>query len=195
MEFARVVEKRRMIRAFQARPVPEEKIRRILELAQHYPSAGFSQGVAFVLVTEPERISRLRQISRLRGDATVLIVPCVSEKLYHERYHEADKLRPDGTEIEWPVPYWYFDAGCASLLILLSTVDEGLAAYIQGAFRPDLLRQELGVPDHFVPVGVISIGYPDYEKHVPSPSLNRGRRPGSQVIHNQHWQLPDSKKA
>ena len=194
MEFAKVVQKRRMIRAFQSRPVPEEKIRRILQLAQHYPSAGFSQGVAFILVTEPDRIRRLREINRLRGDASVLIVPCVSEKLYHDRYHEADKLRPDGTEIDWPVPYWYFDAGCASLLILLATVDEGLAAYLQGAFRPDLLRQELVIPDHFVPVGVISIGYPDLEKHVPSPSLNRGRRLSSQVIHNQHWQQPDPKK-
>ena len=187
MEFAKVVRKRRMIRAFKAQPVPEEKIRRILELAQHYPSAGFSQGVAFVLVTEPERIRRLREINRLRGDASVLVVPCVSEKLYHERYHETDKLRPDGTEIDWPIPSWYFDAGCASLLILLATVDEGLAAYIQGAFRPDLLRQELGIPEQFVPVGVISIGYPDYEKHVPSPSLDRGRRPVSEVIHSQHW--------
>jgi len=187
MEFATVVRKRRMIRAFKSRQVPEDKIRRILELAQHYPSAGFSQGMAFILVTEPERVARIREFNRLRGDASVLVVPCVSEKLYHDRYHEADKLRPDGTEIGWPVPYWYFDAGCASLLILLATVDEGLAAYIQGAFRPDLLRKELDVPEHFTPVGVISIGYPDYEKHVPSPSLDRGRRPASTVIHHQHW--------
>ncbi len=182
-----MVRKRRMIRAFKESKVPEEKIRRILELAQHYPSAGFSQGVAFILVTEPERVQRLRQSNRLRGDAPVLVVPCVSERLYHERYREPDKLRPDGTEIEWPVPYWYFDAGCASLLVLLSAVNEGLAAYLAGAFRPDILRQELDIPKHFVPVGVISIGYPDMQKHVPSASLKRGRRPLRDVVHYQHW--------
>jgi len=187
MEFERVVRKRRMIRAFKPLPVPEEKVGRIVELAQHYPSAGFSQGMAFIVVTEPERVRRIRELNRLRGDAPVLMVPCVSEKLYHDRYHEPDKIRPDGTEIEWPVPYWYFDAGCASLLILLAVVDEGLAAYLAGAFRPDLLRKELGIPDDFVPVGVISIGYPDYDRHVPSPSLDRGRRPLSQVVHSQHW--------
>ena len=187
MEFDRVVRKRRMIRAFKSLPVPEDKIRRIIELSQHYPSAGFSQGVAFVLVTDPERVRRLRELNRLRGDAPVLLVPCVSEKLYHDRYHEADKLRPDGSEIEWPVPYWYFDAGCATLLVLLKVVDEGLAAYLAGAFRPDLLRQELGIPQSFVPVGVVSIGYPDYEHHVPSPSLDRGRRPQHDVVHSQHW--------
>ncbi len=187
MEFAIVVRKRRMIRAFKEVQVPEEKIRRILEVAQHYPSAGFSQGVAFILVTEPERVQRLRELNRLRGDAPVLVVPCVSEKLYHERYREPDKVRPDGTEIEWPVPYWYFDAGCASLLVLLSAVNEGLAAYLAGAFRPEALREELGIPEHFVPIGVISIGYPDLQKHVPSPSLERGRRPLGDVIHYQHW--------
>jgi nitroreductase len=187
MDFERVVRKRRMIRAFKPMPVPEDKVRRIIALARHYPSAGFSQGVAFILVTEPERVQRLRELNRLRGDAPVLIVPCVSEKLYHDRYHESDKLRPDGTEIDWPIPYWHFDAGCASLLILLGAVNEGLSAYLAGAFRPDLLRQELGIPDYFVPVGVISIGYPDYERHVPSPSLDRGRRPSSQVIHSQKW--------
>ena len=187
MEFERVVRQRRMIRAFKPLPVPEEKVGRIVELAQHYPSAGFSQGMAFIVVTEPERVRRIRELNRLRGDAPVLMVPCVSEKLYHDRYHEPDKIRPDGTEIEWPVPYWYFDAGCASLLVLLAVVDEGLAAYLAGAFRPDLLRKELGIPDDFVPVGVISIGYPDYDRHVPSPSLDRGRRPLSQVVHSQHW--------
>jgi len=187
MEFERVVRKRRMIRAFKPLPVPEEKVGRIVELAQHYPSAGFSQGMAFIVVTEPERVRRIRELNRLRGDAPVLMVPCVSEKLYHDRYHEHDKIRPDGTEIEWPVPYWYFDAGCASLLVLLAVVDEGLAAYLAGAFRPDLLRKELGIPDDFIPVGVISIGYPDYDGHVPSPSLDRRRRPLSQVVHSQHW--------
>jgi nitroreductase len=187
MEFARVVRKRRMIRAFKPIPVPEAKIHRILELAQHYPSAGFSQGVSFILITDPDRVSRLREMNRLRGDAPVLVVPCVSEKLYHDRYHEADKIRPDGTEIDWPIPYWYFDSGCASLLVLLAAVDEGLSAYLAGAFRPDLLRQELGIPARFVPVGVISIGYPDYERHAPSPSLNRGRRLASEVVHSQHW--------
>jgi nitroreductase len=187
MEFERVVRKRRMIRAFKQTIVPDEKVRRIIELAQHYPSAGFSQGVAFIVITEPERILRLREMNRLRGDASVLIVPCVSEKLYHDRYHEPDKLRADGTEINWPIPYWYFDAGCATLLILLGAVDEGLTAYLAGAFRPDLLRDELGIPQHFVPVGVVSIGYPDYQRHVRSPSLDRGRRPSGEVVHYQHW--------
>ncbi len=187
MEFGRVVLKRRMIRAFKPDPVPEKSLNRILELAQHYPSAGFSQGVAFIVVKGEEEVKKLRKLNRLVGDAPLLVVPCVSEKLYHDRYQESDKIRPDGTEIEWPIPYWHFDVGCSTLLVLLAAVDEGLVAYFAGAFRPDLLRNELGIPDHFVPVGIVSIGYPDYPRHVPSPSLKRGRRSASIVVHYEHW--------
>ncbi len=176
-----------MIRAFKPDPIPEKSLNRILELAQHYPSAGFTQGVAFIVVKEEDEVKKMRKLNRLVGDAPLLIVPCVSEKLYHDRYHEADKLRPDGTEIEWPIPYWHFDAGCSTLLILLAAVDEGLVAYFSGAFRQELLRNELGIPNHFVPVGIVSIGYPDYPKHVPSPSLMRGRRSVSDVVHYEHW--------
>jgi len=187
MEFGRVVRKRRMIRAFKPDPVPEKSLNRILDLAQHYPSAGFSQGVVFIVVKDIEEVKKLRRLNRLVGDAPLLIVPCVSEKLYHDRYHEPDKIQPDGTEIEWPVPYWHFDGGCSTLLILLTAVDEGLVAYFAGAFRPDLLKEELRIPEHFMPIGVVSIGYPDYPRHVPSPSLRRGRRLMRDVIHYEHW--------
>lgn len=187
MEFANVVLKRRMIRAFKPDPVPKSSLNRILELAQHYPSAGFSQGVAFVVITDPVKQARLRKLNRLRGDAPILIVPCVSEKIYHDRYREPDKIQADGTEIEWPVPYWVFDVGCASLIILLAAVDQGLMAYFAGAFQPDVLKKELGIPGHFQPVGVISIGYPDYEKDVPSPSLKRGRRSFKEAVRFEHW--------
>src|SRR3989337_2010472 len=177
MEVAKVVAKRRMIRTFKPDPGPKRSLDKILRLAQHYPSAGFSQGVAFVVVTDQRNRERMQKLNRLRGNAPLMIVPCVSEKIYHDRYHEPDKIQPDGTEIEWPVPYWIFDVGCASLIILMAAVDEGLAAYFAGAFRPEPLRKELGIPDHFSPVGVISIGYPNLNKDIPSPSLKRGRRP------------------
>ena len=34
----------------------------------------------------------------------VAIVVCVSEKVYHDRHGEPDKLNDEGKEIEWPAP-------------------------------------------------------------------------------------------
>src|SRR5438445_6201379 len=170
----------------QADTSPEESQNRILDLMQHYPSAGFSQGVAFIVVTYPIVQKRLKNSSR-PYEAPLMIVPCVSEKLYHDRYRESDKLRPDGTEIDWPTPYWHFDVGCACMIIFLTAVNEGLASALAGAFRPDLLRKELGILPDFHPVGIISIGYPDLERDTPSPSLKRGHRPKREVIHYNNW--------
>lgn len=196
MEFDQVVLKRRMVRNFQPRPVPKEALEKIIRNTQHAPSAGFSQGWAYVVVTEEQTRKKIGQVQgeddfyskrfhRFVSEAPTLIVPCVSEQLYHERYREPDKLQEDGTEIEWPVPFWYFDIGCACMLILLSAVNEGLAAAFTGVFRTSEMRKLLGIPAHFHPVGVISIGY--LARDVKSPSLKRGRRPAREVVHYEHW--------
>src|SRR5688500_20155546 len=54
MEFTEVVRKRRMVRNFTDEPLPPEAIERIMDLARHAPSAGFTQGQSFVVVTRPE---------------------------------------------------------------------------------------------------------------------------------------------
>ena len=147
MEFEKVVRKRRMVRNFQPTPVPKEIVDRILGLAVHAPSAGFSQGWAYVVV-QGERLRK--QIGNLQGEtdfyasrrfhkfvseAPLLIVACASEKMYHDRYREQDKLKEDGTEIEWPTPYWYFDIGSACMIIFLAAVNEGYASAFTGVFR------------------------------------------------------------
>ncbi len=196
MEFEKVVRKRRMVRNFQPRSVPIQTIKRILTLAQHAPSAGFSQGWAYVVVTDKEMRSKIGKVQgeedyfskrfhKFVSEAPVLIVACISEQLYHERYMEADKLQEDGTEIHWPVPFWFFDIGAACMLIFLAAVNEGLAAAFTGVERIVAMRELLGIPQHYQPVGVVSLGYP--ARDVKSPSLKRGRKPYDLVVHYEHW--------
>jgi nitroreductase len=196
MEFSEVVRKRRMVRHFMEDPVAPEVIDRILDLARHAPSAGFTQGQSFIVVTRPDL---KQEIARLCGEedyvesgyhpwisgAPVLIVACTSESAYHRRYQEADKINEDGTEIEWPVPYWHFDIGASSMLLLLAVVDEGLAAGFAGAHDLDGLRAVLGIPEEVTPVGVIPIGHPAPDKR--SPSLKRGRVADEHYVHREQW--------
>ncbi len=54
MEFAEVVRKRRMVRAYDpSRAVPRAAIDSLLGLALHAPSAGFSQGWRFLVLDSP----------------------------------------------------------------------------------------------------------------------------------------------
>lgn len=198
MEFTQLVRRRRMVRHFKPDPIAPEVIDRILMLARHAPSAGFTQGQSFIVVTRPDL---KHAIGRFCGEedyttggfhpfvseAPVLVLPCTSEAAYHRRYQEPDKINEDGTEIAWPVPYWHMDIGCAVMLVLLAVVDEGLDAGFAG-FPPEGLEQVrvlLGIPDEVTPVGVIPIGYRDQD--VPSPSLKRGRKAEEEYVHYERW--------
>ncbi len=122
---------------------------------------------------------------RFISEAPVVIVICVSEQIYHRRYQEQDKLQKDGREIEWPTPYWFFDAGASSMIILLAAVDAGYAGAFAGVFDIDGVRKLLNIPSEFHPVRTISIGKPLPDKK--SGSLKRGRRPWSTVVHVDRW--------
>jgi nitroreductase len=195
MDFQRVVDRRRMVRNFADKAVPTEIIDRMLQNALHAPSAGFSQGWAFLVLQGDEQtgtfwdavFSREREKFRWAGmfKAPVIIVPLSHKDGYLDRYAEADKGWTDRDENRWPVPYWDIDTGFASLLMLLTAVDEGLGALFFGIFSPDDFRAAFGVPDAYTPIGAIALGYPAPDE--PSPSLKRGRRPVDDVVHLGRW--------
>jgi nitroreductase len=198
MEFDDVVRRRRMVRNFDpSRPVPDETVERLLDLAIRAPSAGFSQGWSFLVLSTPAEVTRFWAATT--GDRTpdswlsgmmrapLLIVPLASRDVYLDRYAEPDKGWTDRDEARWPVPYWYIDTGFASLLMLLGAVDEGLGACFFG-IPPDALatfRGSFGVPETYTPIGALAIGHPAPDRR--SPSLRRGRRPVAEVTHRGRW--------
>jgi nitroreductase len=71
------------------------------------------------------------------------------------------------------------------MVIMLAAVDAGLAAGFAGAFDPGALRAELGIPDEFVPIGVMPVGRPLPD--VRSPSLTRGWVPFEEFARFERW--------
>jgi nitroreductase len=196
MEFHDVIRKRRMVRHFKPDPIAPEALERILDLSRRAPSAGNTQGQTLIVVTDPETRKAVGEICGEReyagrfkhnwiSEAPVQIIACTSENAYRDRYSEPDKVLPDGSVIEWPVPYWYLDIGCTVMILLLAVVNEGLAAGYTGTHRIDDLKNLLGIPEDVMPVGVIPIGYPD--KDVKSPSLKRGRKPLEDFVRRERW--------
>jgi nitroreductase len=203
MEFLDVVRRRRMVRNYDPdRPVPAEVVDRLLDLAVRAPSAGFSQGWGFLVLTSPEDRARFWAATTpddaddespwLAGlmRAPVLVVPHANRDMYLDRYAEADKGWTDRDESRWPVPYWHIDTGFAGLLVLLGAVDAGLGACFFGIppERIEAYRSAFDVPAAYTPIGGISVGYPAPDRR--SPSLKRGRRPVSEVAHRGRWGTP-----
>jgi nitroreductase len=202
MELDKVVRRRRMVRNYDPdRPVPAEVVDRLLDYAIHAPSAGFSQGWAFLVLEDEADRARFWAASTpedpgvpdswLTGmrRAPLIIVPHSNKDAYLDRYAAPDKGWTDRDEARWPVPYWHIDAGFASLLMLLGAVDAGLGACFFGIPPQSLAtyRGAFGVPDEYLPIGAMTIGYPAADRR--SPSLRRGRRGVDEVVHRGRWEL------
>jgi nitroreductase len=63
VELTEVVRRRRMVRRFARRPVPPETIDRILDLARRAPTAGFAQGVDFLVLDTPAAVASFWEIT------------------------------------------------------------------------------------------------------------------------------------
>jgi FMN reductase [NAD(P)H] len=195
MNFREILRRRRMVRTYEPEPVPRETIERIVRSVRRGPSAGFSQGLRLVVVTEADRRRRLGEIvgeESWVSSAPVLIVVCVREDDYHDRYRQPDKLAlTGGVEIEWPIPFWYFDAGAAAMLILLAAIDEGYAAGLFGVPVEMLpaFRAELGLPGDVEITCCITIGRAadDSEASALSSRLSQSRRAQEEIVRWEGW--------
>jgi nitroreductase len=212
MEFADVVRRRRMIRSYdEARPVPEDALDAVLAAALRAPSAGYTQGVSLLVLssaTERERFWRVvahADSTWLRGmrTAPVLVLVWTSEEAYLDRYAEPDKGWTDRDPARWSAPYWFVDAGMASMAALLSAVDHDLGACFFGipTTRIGGVREAFGVPSNQLSVGVISLGHPAPEMR-PEPvegrastgsaritgsPTRRSRKSPTELIHRGVW--------
>jgi len=201
MEFGEVLRRRRMIRSYDmARPVPPAAIDGVLAAALRAPSAGFTQGISLLVLSsdaERERFWRLTSDSdttwlRSMRTAPVLVLVWTSEEAYLDRYAEPDKGWTDRDPAHWSAPYWFVDAGMASMAALLSAVDQHLGACFFGipADRIAVVRETFGVPANQLSVGVISLGYsaaaPEVRPITGSPA-RRPRKAPTDLIHHGVW--------
>jgi nitroreductase len=196
MEFSAVLARRRMVRNYTGDPIEVDRLDRIATAALRAPSAGNSQAIGVVVVTDPVLRAEIARIADEPkyveagfdpwiSKAPAHIVISVSEQVYRDRYSEPDKLKEDGSQIEWPVPYWWVDAGASMMAVLLATVDEGLAAGFLGVHSIPDLSDLLGIPEHFDPIGVVTVGYPEPDRR--SGSLDRPRKTSDDVIFRDRW--------
>ena len=199
MEFKDVVRHRRMVRRFDQRPVPRDVMDRILDVGRRGPSAGFSQGIEFLVLDTPETVASFWEITTdpefgwdiddVALGPTAIVLPIPDAARYLERYSQEDKIA-FGMDVaeHWPVPFWDVDTAMAAMLMLLAAVDEGLGGYFFGITHGEReLLDGFGVPEGLRPIGILGFGY-RADDEAPSGSwMKRRRRPFEDQIHRNGW--------
>lgn len=156
------IKARRSIRKFQNKPIPTEKLEKILDAGRWAPSASNRQAWKFVIVQNIEKRKKLAEASRNQtfvGEAPTIII--------------AVSLNPDYV-MSCGVPSYAVDISTALDHMMLAAVEEELGTCWIGAFHQQTVKNLLNIPEEYKVVALLPIGYPA-EKPEPRPrkSLNQ----------------------
>jgi nitroreductase len=169
METLKAILTRRSIRKYNAQTIPEEYYEMLLKAAMHAPSARNRQPWHFIIIVDRQILNKLAEVSaswKMLETAAGAIVVC------------------GDYNIEESESFIIQDCSAATQNILLAAHEAGLGSVWLGVHpREDRLlplKEILDIPDHVIPVSMISLGSPDEERESPD-RYNVGR------IHQDRW--------
>ena len=170
MEVYEAIDRRRSVRAYDHRPVPDEVLMRVLETGRIAPSASNIQPWHFIVVRSPERRKELSdgKWAKFLTETPVVIVGCGNK--------EAS-------------PEWHMvDVTIAMQQMVIAATAEGLGTCWIGSFYEDRIRSTLRIPDKYKVVAMLAVGYPK-ERHDPSISVPkfRSRKKMEEVLSNEEF--------
>ncbi len=179
------IDKRRAYRALSEKPVESEVKERLMEAATYAPSCSNKQPWRFVLADEDA--ARRKVAETLPGgnywaEKAPLYVLAVTKP-------DLDCNLKDRRE------YALFDVGMAVMNLQLQAVEEGLRAHPIAGFNDVELKKAFGIPDEYILITVVVIGYPGdpstlSEKHLESENSKRVRTEKEKVISRNGWKFP-----
>lgn len=171
MEAYEAIVTRRSIRKYDSRAVSEKTVEELLNAAMHAPSGGDKQPWHFVVITDRiiiDEIPKFHHYCGMLKEAQLAILVC-------------GDLR---ASLMNNVGYLIQDCSAATQNLLLAAHAKGLGAVWLGVYpRPERIsgmKNLLGIPDHIIPLALISIGYPAETN--PKPA-----RFDSSKIHKNKW--------
>ncbi len=150
MELSEGIRARRSVRRYETREVPREALQRLVEAACWAPSAGNLQTWKFVIVTEAQKLRKLRMVSPgMIGDPPAAIIVCEDVSESERRAGEAGAAMAT-----------VMDAAMAALVICLQAHDDGLGTCLVGSFNAQAVARLVGLPEGVEAKLVVSVGYP-----------------------------------
>jgi len=165
-DFMEIIKKRRSIRKYADKAVPQESLNEILEAARWAPSWSNTQCWEIVVITDPDQKTRLQETLPPKGNpartaivqAPVLLAVC--GRLKKSGYYKELETTKFG---DW----FMFDLGLATQNLCLAACNRGLGTVIVGLFDHDKAKAVLNVPEGYeVPV-LIPMGYPAKQSSPP----------------------------
>lgn len=163
------IENRVSAREFTDQPVAEDQLSRILEAGRLAPSAKNRQTWRFVVITDAELRSRIRDAAFGQdyvAQAPVVIALCTTNIEYR---------MPNG-QLSYPV-----DLSIAASFMMLQAAHEGLGSCMVTTFREEDVKSILTVPYSMRVVMLLVVG------HAQGTPERTHRLPMERIVSRDHW--------
>ena len=193
MDVSEAILKRRSIRKFKPDPIPEEKIKLLLESARLAPSGTNTQPWRFIVVKDNDTKTKLQKAAHNQRHvkrAPVIIACCADLKAFKEFPERVDELIESGALPERTrevfIPYLkkgmstvtrdaLMIAAAANVAIavehiVLQAVEIGLGTCWVRWYEDNQVKEILGIPEHIEVMALLPVGIPD-EDPVSRPRL------------------------
>ena len=148
MEFFELIKKRYSVRAYQSKPIEDEKLQKVLDAARMAPTAANRQPFRFIVIHNKGRESELRRVYNREWFFKAPIVVCACA------VPDGAWTRSDGKN------YSDVDTTIAMDHLILAATDQGLGTCWVAAFDPSAAREVLGLSDNEEPIAFTPLGYP-----------------------------------
>ncbi len=158
MEFYEVISKRRSIRAYKKDPVEGSKLSRILNAARLAPTAANRQPYSLIVVKDEDTKIRLKDAYSQEWFFTAPVIVC------------ACALPDDAWKRNDGKGYVDVDVAIAMDHLILAASAEGLGTCWIAAFKPEVVREVLNIPDNMEPLVLTPLGYPET---IPEPTFRK----------------------
>lgn len=156
MELEKAILGRRSIRKFTDKPIEKSVLKELLGAGIWSPTAGNIQPWAFICVTNPEVIHKIRVVSPgMFWNTTAVICVCSDQEKASKSAAKEGKILS------------LFDCAMAAQNILLRAYDLGLGSCVIRSFNQAAVRELLSAPEHIQPELLIITGYPDQAPKTP----------------------------
>ena len=207
--FYKAIYSRRDVRShFTSKPVDNKVLTKILDAAHHAPSVGFSQPWNFILIKDPNTKNKIKESFEIEHKYA-------SQKVDKSKKSEYLSLKLEGI-LESPVnicitydptkfgPFvigrtsipetGIYSVCCAVQNMWLAARAEGIGLGWVSIVSNQVLKTELGLPEHIIPIAYVCLGHvtkfeakPDLERAKWLPRLNL-----DEVVFYEKWEQKDS---
>ncbi len=158
MNILEAAKKRRSIRSFQKKEIPDDVIDKLIEALIWVPSAGNLQARKFYFVKDNELKRKLAQAALNQNSiaqAPLAVVGCTDNSII-KNYGEC------GIQL-----FSVQDVSCCIMQMMLVALENGLGTVWIGAFHEKEVAKILNLPSNLNPVAIVPVGYPSENPHAP----------------------------